>query len=1067
MKSFLVGFLVCLSLILSAQTNVQDKLPNSLNVKIKEAYRAYFFLQDNSDAKIEGAFKHVGKTAILRMFPNHTKPREKKNKHGFDLVDLSLLYTIKYSSNLSPEECVPILMATGAFEFVEPVFIPKPLLTPNDPDISGQYYLELMNLFAAWDSTQGDTNVVIGISDTGFDIDHPELVNSVKYNYADTIDGIDNDNDGKIDNFRGWDLGENDNDPSINGNDHGVVVSGFAGATVNNGFQKAGTGYNCKLLPIKISNAAGVLTEAYNSIVFAADQGCDIVNCSWGAAGAYSETGQNIVNYATFNKNCLVIASAGNSNNEGVFYPASFNFVLSVGGVNANKEKWILNGSTGSNYNQYVSVVAPSTGLLRLRNGGGALVGGGIGTSLSAPIVSGIAGLVKSKYPFLSAVQLLEQIKATAIDVDTVPANASFKGMLGKGLVDANRAVNDLNHPGLIFNGAVFTDFDDDVFRAGDTVYLHGNITNVLNSSSAGTAYQISSLSPYIELIDSSIVVGAVGFDATISTIATPLVFRLKEDAPYNLSVDFKISMVDGSYYSWNVINKSFNPDYIDVSENNVTLTIAAGGKLGYAGAAAEQSLGSGIKFKNQNSVLYQMGIIASLNETNVSSVLDDDFERTKVIETATNKEADFSAYTSFNDEPALANKIGIEIAQKTLVWKREDRVDFVILELTVKNTSASNIEDLNLGLYADWDIVDANSNVAALDSTRKLAYVYQEGGTYAGIHLLSDSAMQHYAFNNNGSLGSINIYDGFSSAEQHLSLSQGLLRNSAPIGDVAHALGIGGLNIPLGDSVKVAFAIVLGDSLVALQKTAAASDTAYQELYQLNISAAVTNVTCFGACDGLVKANVVGGVKPYVYNWGVLASDADTVAGVCAGNYNLTISDQSGIVDSVLFTVAQPDSLSVFFIDTINDVGSVCGGGLTASVAGGSPSYNITWDDDISRDSLTAKALCVGTYTINIQDLNGCTATATADVSDLVSISNLVEQAEVIVFPNPTNHIVNIKNVPIGTSYQIIAIDGRLVRSDVIQRNTVSFEGLMGGSYLLRFNLQDYPLDVKITLQR
>lgn len=1066
MRIFTALLAVVVSTSLLAQTIVPEHLPNSLNVKVKEEYRGYFFLGEQSNNKIEAAFDKIEKTSVNRMFPNHPKPRFKQNAQGFDLVDLSLLYTINFSANISPQQCIPVLMATGAFEFVEPVFLFKPLLTPNDPSIDGQYYLELMNLFAAWDSTQGDTNVVIGISDTGFDIDHPELINSVKYNYADTIDGIDNDNDGKIDNFRGWDLGENDNDPSINGNDHGVVVAGFAGATVNNGIQKAGTGYNCKLLPIKISNAGGALTEAYNSIVFAADQGCDIVNCSWGAAGAYSETGQNIVNYATFNQNCLVVASAGNSNDDGIFYPASFDFVLSVGGVNADKEKWILNGSTGSNYNDYVSVVAPSTGLLRLRNGGGPLNGGGIGTSLSAPIVSGIAGLVKSKHPFLSAVQLLEQIKATAIDVDTVPANASFEGMLGNGLVDAERAVNDLNHPGLIFNGAVFTDFDDDIFRAGDTIYFFGNVNNVLNPSSAATIYQLSSRSPYIELLDSVNMVGAVPFNGAVLTEANPLAFKLSDDAPYNLVVDFKVAMIDGDYYSWNMVNQSFNPDYINVDANNVTVTIAAGGKIGYAGAAGEQVVGSGIRFKDQSTLLFQMGIIASLNETVVSSTIDEDFNLAANIETSTGREADFTAYSSFNDEPAAADKIGIEIAQKTMAWSSDDRSDFVILEMTIKNTSGANIEGLNLGLYADWDINDANNNVAQLDSVGKLAYVYQEGGTYAGIHLLSDSLMQHYAFNNDGASGSINIYDGFSSAEQHIALSSGLLRNSAPNGDVAHALGVGGVNILMNDSVTIAFAIVVGDSLQAIESSSLSADTAYYELYNLSVSTITNDISCFNFCDGVATAVVVGGVQPYVYNWDVVGPSSDSVTELCAGNYKVVIADQSGLSDSAIFSIVQPDSLIVNFSDTVNDIGSLCGGSLTAAVTGGTPDFMISWDDDPARDSLHANDLCVGSYTITIQDENGCQASSTADVSDLVSTVGLTATSQVLAYPNPTNGFLTVENIPLGTAFDITTLDGRLVESGFINSDNLALQNLKSGNYILRFLLNPHPVSLKITFQ-
>ena len=122
---------------------------------------------------------------------------------------------------------------------------------PNDPlaNPTNQYHLLNVNCFNAWDINKGDSSIVIGITDTGTDPTHPDLMNSVKRNYADVFDGFDNDGDGFIDNYIGWDLGENDNDPSFNANAHGVHVSGLAAATADNNLGGAGTGFNCKFLP--------------------------------------------------------------------------------------------------------------------------------------------------------------------------------------------------------------------------------------------------------------------------------------------------------------------------------------------------------------------------------------------------------------------------------------------------------------------------------------------------------------------------------------------------------------------------------------------------------------------------------------------------------------------------------------------------------------------------------------------------------------------------------------------------------------------------------------------------
>ncbi|GAI36367.1 unnamed protein product, partial [marine sediment metagenome] len=130
-----------------------------------------------------------------------------------------------------------------------PHYLPELLYTPDDPLNIYQYYLDTIKAYDAWEICKGDSNIVIGITDTGVDIDHEDLQGNIYYNYNDPINGIDDDNDGFIDNFRGWDLGENDNNPQWEINDHGVVVTGIAGARTDNGIGISGVGFKSRFLP--------------------------------------------------------------------------------------------------------------------------------------------------------------------------------------------------------------------------------------------------------------------------------------------------------------------------------------------------------------------------------------------------------------------------------------------------------------------------------------------------------------------------------------------------------------------------------------------------------------------------------------------------------------------------------------------------------------------------------------------------------------------------------------------------------------------------------------------------
>src|ERR1700741_2763296 len=169
-------------------------------------------------------------------------------------------------------DAIAILMNTGLFVCVEPHYVPRPLYTPNDPDATTkQYYLAQIKAYQAWSVTKGDTNIVVGITDTGFDLDHPDMLNAIKYNYMDPVNGIDDDGDGYIDNYTGFDLADNDNNPTVNTNVpngaqpyHGAAVSGIAAARADNSIGVAGIGFNCLYLPIKIAEqGTGDLIAAY------------------------------------------------------------------------------------------------------------------------------------------------------------------------------------------------------------------------------------------------------------------------------------------------------------------------------------------------------------------------------------------------------------------------------------------------------------------------------------------------------------------------------------------------------------------------------------------------------------------------------------------------------------------------------------------------------------------------------------------------------------------------------------------------------------------------------------
>ena len=133
-----------------------------------------------------------------KRFPAARMPEKEVNEQGERLADLSLHFSIRLNSNTDPLELVEALRKTGIASVVEPHFLPRLCYVPNDDSIGVQYALQKISAFAAWDISRGDTNTIVGITDTGIDPNHTDLSSNIARNWADPINGIDDDNDGYL-----------------------------------------------------------------------------------------------------------------------------------------------------------------------------------------------------------------------------------------------------------------------------------------------------------------------------------------------------------------------------------------------------------------------------------------------------------------------------------------------------------------------------------------------------------------------------------------------------------------------------------------------------------------------------------------------------------------------------------------------------------------------------------------------------------------------------------------------------------------------------------------------------
>ena len=802
----------------------EDYVPKTIIFKVKPEFREAC---DNSRIKhfsFNSALSELDVLNLEKKFPGKKEPERPLNDRGEKLVDLSLIYKLSYNADLALEKAINHLYNTGILEYAEPQYLHKLFYTSNDPENGKVYALAKMKVFEAWDIVQGDTNIVIGILDTGVDFEHPDLVNNIKYNYNDTINGIDDDDDGYIDNFRGWDFDENDNNPQYN-HEHGVHVSGIAAASTNNGIGISGVGFKCKFLPVKLN-----IDDPYDGIFYAANHGCQIINCSWGGPGE-GQYGQDVINYATINKNSLVVAAAGNYNNQDLMYPASFNNVLSVASTGSEDVK-----SDFSSYGHHIDISAPGEDVYStLPNNTYSLKSG---TSMSSPNVAGAAAIVKSHFPSYTALQVGEQLKVTADKIENVNSSR-YIDKLGSGRINLYRALTDTTSPSVVMTQRTISINNGNGYHYGDTLVISGEFLNYL-APTVNLSANLSTTSTYVNIINATKLMGVISTYDSVNISNNPFKVVIKPNAPLNFKVPFKLSLVDGSYFSNIYFNVDFKLSkfYINVIINDVNTSVARGGKIGYLDESGIDGLG--FRYMGSSSMLYEAGLMVGNSDQGVSSAIkgntsaQSDFSTIENVKKVPDVVSEFDIRSSFNDKNAT-NPLNIVVKQNSYAWSSPGNSKFVIFSYAIKNEGSSQLNNLYAGIYADWNIGDHTLNKADFDLANKMGYAWstETGGKYTGIKLLSTAAqVNHYAIDNvAGGNGGIDIFDGFDTEEKYISLSSSRGQAGVTAGgtDVSSVVSSGPFNLQPGDNTMVVFALLAGDSLEDLQATALSAQNKYE----------------------------------------------------------------------------------------------------------------------------------------------------------------------------------------------------------------------------------------------
>ncbi|MEM0999449.1 MAG: S8 family peptidase [Bacteroidota bacterium] len=356
--------------------------------------------------------------------------------------ELQRIYRIAHAPSTTVGDLIGALEALPYVEYAERIPIYRSHYTPDDLDIL-QWHLPMIRAEQAWDYSTGSTEVLVAIVDDAVRLTHEDLAPRIWTNPGEIPgDSIDNDGNGYIDDVNGFDLADQDNDPNppstANNNrfSHGTHVAGIAAAATDNNTGIASIGFNVRILPVKTKEDTSLSTNAlqatYGGIEYAIATGAQIVNMSFGST-YYNGTLDYLIR-AGVDSGMVFVASAGNTGQFTAFYPANYADVISVASTNAFDEK-----SGFSTYHANIDVSAPGSGILSCTAGSNSSYGFKSGTSMSAPLVAGLIGLMRSVDSLMSPLDLRRCLKNSADNID--PQNPNYVGWLGTGRINAQNAM--------------------------------------------------------------------------------------------------------------------------------------------------------------------------------------------------------------------------------------------------------------------------------------------------------------------------------------------------------------------------------------------------------------------------------------------------------------------------------------------------------------------------------------------------------------------------------------------------------------------------------------------------
>ncbi|MEQ8472411.1 MAG: S8 family serine peptidase [Marinoscillum sp.] len=527
--------------------NTSEHLPGVLIVK----YKSTSFTDEPATTSRTASSSPLSRIPVTfqaePIFKTANKSGRSSSKSG---IDFTTYGRVTFDHSLELSKVAKEISKLPEVEYVEPVYLDRRTYTPNDPQFSNQGHLATIKALTAWDVTKGSSDVVVAIVDAGVDYEHEDLANKIYLNEDEIPDNrIDDDGDGYVDNYYGWDFAgddfENivqDNDPLAQKSniDHGTAVAGCAAADTDNGIGVAGIGFNTKYLAIKCSaendtrdNGGAFLLNTNFAVIYAVDQGADIINMSYGGTN-YSQFGQDVMTYAAVEHDVVLVAAAGNSGTQTIQYPAGYNYVLAV--ANTDNDDFKANSST---YGKWVDMSAPGTSVRTT----------GIldkyinisGTSFSSPITAGAAALLRAQFPDYNQNQIRQLLIQTSDDI--YDKNTGFQGLLGKGRLNVARALT-VSTPVLLIDDFEVKTASGGIPLLGEEAFVDFSLSNDLAATSSSAFLTIKESHGITLSGTTSIEFGVLNTDEVLN-YDDIISFMIPDTVGFNELLEFEIVLED------------------------------------------------------------------------------------------------------------------------------------------------------------------------------------------------------------------------------------------------------------------------------------------------------------------------------------------------------------------------------------------------------------------------------------------------------------------------------------------------------------------------------------------